>query len=80
MDRVKAAVVPFGGRHEIVEHTSKFGFTFGIEGVRAIGRGLSIVMPVRVTRLGGELPAHWQHGFDVQAGVGISMRVLRRVE
>jgi glyoxylase-like metal-dependent hydrolase (beta-lactamase superfamily II) len=79
MDRVQGRLSPAGGRHEIAAHNSRTGFSAGIELLQRIGR-LRLVLPVRVTHFGGDLPAYWPSQFDFNVGAGISVPVRLRLE
>jgi hypothetical protein len=76
------AVAPAGGgRRPIASRTSKFGFTGGTEMTVPIGYRFALVLPVRVT---WNSPPHRDDDIgvgstDVQAGVGLSMRLSTHV-
>jgi glyoxylase-like metal-dependent hydrolase (beta-lactamase superfamily II) len=79
MNRVQGLLVPAGGRHAIAVRTSKLGVTLGADAAWTVRPGLSLVVPVRVTRIQGQLPQYWPSRFDVHGGLGVRVRLLRRV-
>jgi hypothetical protein len=79
MDRVQEAVIPVGGRHVIAARDSKSGVTFGADVERVIGGGISLVVPIRITQVIGQLPQYWTTSTDVHAGIGVSVRVFRHI-
>lgn len=79
LSHITGVLTPVGGYHPIEERTTRTGLTFGVDLVRTTGGGFSIGLPIRLTRMNGERPQHWPSMFDVQAGVGISVQLMRRV-
>jgi glyoxylase-like metal-dependent hydrolase (beta-lactamase superfamily II) len=77
--RVRGVLRPVGGRHAIGEKTTRRGVTLGLDLAESFG-GLTFVVPLRVTRIQGSLPSYWPGRYDVHAGIGIRMRVFRRLE
>jgi hypothetical protein len=80
MNRVQGVLVPAGGRHQVGAHASALGWSAGAELAEHVGRGISIVLPIRVTRVSGPVHEFWPGRLDVQGGVGLSVRLWRRVE
>jgi glyoxylase-like metal-dependent hydrolase (beta-lactamase superfamily II) len=76
---VAGAVVPVGGFHTIEKQYSRNGFTVGVDLRHRLGAGLTLVAPVRVTRLTGPSPPYWPRNTDIQMGIGIGMQVFRLV-
>jgi hypothetical protein len=79
MDRVAGRVAPIGGRHAIAESASRISYTAGIDLSQRMG-ALRLVFPLRVTYVTGELPAYWPSRYDAQAGIGIAIPLVRRLE
>lgn len=79
MDRVAGRLVPVGGRHSIAARDVRTSFAAGADLSLRLGR-LNLVVPVRVTRIGGDLPAYWPSRFDLHAGAGFSLPFFRRLE
>ena len=77
---VRGVLRPIGGRHAIAETAARTGITVGLDMADATWGRVSVVVPLRVTRFQGSLPAYWPSRWDVHGGVGIRVRVLRRLE
>lgn len=76
---VRGAVPPVGGRQPLADRRWKFGLTFGADMVSRIGSTASLIAPVRVTRAFASEGVRPSGPLDIQAGIGLSVRVLRRV-
>ena len=78
-NRVKVSFVPLGGRHDIGSRRVVNGYTVGGDIIWSVASGLSVVMPVRLTkRLDG--PSDFAPGpLDVHAGVGLRWNAFRRI-
>jgi hypothetical protein len=79
LNHVTGVLTPVGGYHQIEGRVRRFGLTAGIDLAKTSTRGLSIMVPIRVTRMSGERPDYWPAMFDIQAGVGISVPVMHRI-
>jgi hypothetical protein len=79
LSHVTGVLVPIGGYHSIEDRATRIGLTLGVDLVRTTNRGFSISAPIRVTRISGEQPAYWPATVDVQAGIGVSIPVVRRI-
>jgi glyoxylase-like metal-dependent hydrolase (beta-lactamase superfamily II) len=79
LSHVTGVLTPIGGYHLISDRTTRSGLTVGVDLLATTGRGFSISAPVRLTRINGKRPEHWPAMFDVQAGIGISVPVMRHV-
>jgi cyclase len=77
---VRGVLRPIGGRHVIAETTARTAITVGLDIAEVAWGGLSFVVPLRVTRVHGSLPVDSPSRYDVQGGVGIRVRLLRRLE
>ena len=77
---VRGVLRPVGGRHAIADTAARTGITVGLDIAETAWGGLSFVFPLRVTRVHGSLPVDWPGRYDVQGGVGIRVRLLRRLE
>jgi hypothetical protein len=77
--RVKQALAPIGGRHPFSERRTAIAFTTGANFIVPVTRVISVVVPVRMTALVSAPPARSAGRFDVQAGVGFSVRTTQRV-
>jgi glyoxylase-like metal-dependent hydrolase (beta-lactamase superfamily II) len=80
MDVVKQGVSPAGGPHPLAFKTSGGGFTTGVDLDSAVGRSLSVVMPVRLTSRTRNRAADWLGNLDLHAGIGIGIRLFQRVQ
>jgi glyoxylase-like metal-dependent hydrolase (beta-lactamase superfamily II) len=78
-NRVQGVLVPTGGRHLLEARANRYGVSGGVDLSQHIGRGVRVVLPLRLTRAFGDGHEYWPDRVDVQAGVGISVRVLRSV-
>ena len=79
LSHVVGVLTPVGGYHQIESRQTRTGVTVGVDLVKTRSRGFSIIAPVRLTRLIGERPEYWPSTFDVQAGIGISVPIIRRI-
>ena len=79
MNDLRGVLIPFGGRHEVNSADSNTGLTGGLNITRTVRDGFALTVPIRVTQMIGDLPNYWPSRFDVQIGVGVNVRVLRRV-
>lgn len=77
MNHIAGLVVPVGGFHAIQDRREKLGVTLGSDLRHALGRRVSLVLPVRFNQISGPEPAYW-NTFDLQMGVGISVHAVRR--
>ena len=73
-------LIPEGGWHAISEQNRKYGVTLGVDLRQRVGGGLTIVLPIRATRLSGTSPRYWPGQMDVQIGAGLAMQVIRRAD
>lgn len=80
MNQVIGVQLPIGGRHDITGDESSAGLTGGVDVLIRAGEKLRLVAPIRVTRIMESLPANWPSAVDVQVGLGIGVRVFRRVD
>ena len=72
------AYPPSGGIHAIAVRESSRGITAGADVVASMGRRLSVVVPVRVTRA-WRRPTSPIGATDVHVGVGVALTLVRRV-
>lgn len=79
VSHVPGVQIPVGGYHVIGGRDARLGVTAGIDLIKTTRRGFSIGAPIRITRMGGARPAQWPSMFDVQAGVGVSVPLVRRL-
>ncbi len=79
LDRVDGRLIPAGGRHDISRHADRIAYTAGIDLSQRIG-ALRLVFPLRVTYASGELPPYWPSSYDAQAGVGLAIPLMRRLQ
>jgi len=79
LSHVTGVLTPIGGYHLITDRTTRTGLTVGVDLLATTGGGFSISVPIRLTRINGKRPEHWPAMFDVQAGIGISVPVMRHV-
>ena len=80
VDHVKGKLLPAGGNHPIDERNFRIGATVGFDLERTLSRGVTIRVPVRVTRtLPGKVSAYLDSTFDVQAGIDVTLRLFHRV-
>jgi glyoxylase-like metal-dependent hydrolase (beta-lactamase superfamily II) len=77
--REKGAVAPLGGRHPLGGRGQRFGVTAGVDLTRALGSRVSLVVPLRFTRMFGDESATWPGTMTLSAGGGLSWRLARRV-
>lgn len=79
--RVKQAVAPLGGRHPFSETQTVSAITAGINLIAPFSRAVSLYVPVRATWLSEQSSASSRRPdrFDVQVGVGFSIRISQRV-
>jgi glyoxylase-like metal-dependent hydrolase (beta-lactamase superfamily II) len=79
-DRVKAVQPPRGGSHPIEQRTYARGLTFGGDLEHAVGRFMTIRVPVRITKAFSQPPDRYlESTFDVQAGIDVTFRLSSRV-
>ena len=78
---IARAVAPVGGRRPVASRDHQYGVTVGADMTVPIGRKIALLVPLRLTR-----NATWfdRNGigvepYDVQVGVGLTMRVSSRV-
>ncbi len=80
LDRVKGSLLPTGGIHPIDQRSFRLGATVGLDLERALGRGVTIRLPVRITRmLPGKAAAYTDSTLDLQAGIELTFRLFHRV-
>lgn len=77
--RAKGAVAPLGGRHPLARQGQRLGITAGIDLTRALGSRVSLVVPLRVTKVLGDESDTWPGTMALSAGGGLSLRLARRV-
>ena len=80
MNYVPGVLIPEGGWHAIAEQNRKTGVTLGVDLRQRLGGGLTIVLPIRATRLSGRPPRYWPGQMDVQIGAGLALQVIRRAD
>jgi hypothetical protein len=78
LDRVKEGLAPFAGRHPIESRDTRYGVTGGVDIV--VGRRLGIVLPLRFNYAFDDATTAWPSRMDVQAGVGITLRLYRTID
>jgi len=77
---IRGRLLPIGGRHQIHERDTRLGLTGGVELRAPLAEKISIVIPVRFTCLSlSAPPEYWPSRLDVTAGIGVNVRVRRRV-
>jgi glyoxylase-like metal-dependent hydrolase (beta-lactamase superfamily II) len=79
LNRVQGRLIPVGGRHAVRSNEKRNGWTGGLELSKRLG-ALRLVIPVRATVINGTLPPYWPSRFDVSAGAGIAIPIVRRIE
>ena len=80
VDLRQGVIAPVGGRHEIRAQASRAGFTTGIDLRVPFGSRVALVLPLRATYIGPDpLPGYWPGHVDANGGVGLSVRLMRRV-
>ena len=77
--RVKGALAPTGGRHPFAVQTRATGLIGGVDLSLPVTRTFGLVVPLRVTRVLTLPLTTWPGKLDVQAGIGMSVRVMQRV-
>ena len=77
--RVKQAVAPFGGRHQISEREIVVAPTVGVNLVLPLSRAISVIVPIRATVIAHQSAARWPGRIDAHAGLGFSVRMTQRV-
>lgn len=79
--RVKQAVAPVGGRHPFSETKTVPAITSGVNLIAPLSGAVSLYVPVRATWLANQpsTSSRRPHRFDVQAGIGFSVRIKQRV-
>ena len=80
MSVARGTLAPVGGRRPLEVRDRRWGVTLGLDATLGGGGAVSVVLPVRVTR--HATPRGLAIGvdpYDVQAGIGLSMRMSARV-
>jgi glyoxylase-like metal-dependent hydrolase (beta-lactamase superfamily II) len=75
----RGLLAPTGGFHPITQSTTKLGVTGGVDIAWTTPGGFGLVLPVRVTKIRGKRPEYWPAMVDVQAGIGVSVPIVRHV-
>jgi len=79
MYRITARLAPEGGRHQISRSESRLAYTAGFDLSQRMGP-LRLVFPLRITYTTGELPDYWPGAYDAQAGIGLAIPLIRRLQ
>jgi len=77
LERIKEALPPLGGRHEIASRASTFGYTVGAELVLSVSGRWSLRTPARFT-IAEDDELHPGRS-DLRIGVGLAYHLTRRV-
>ena len=76
---VRGRLVPVGGRHAIHERDFRIGVTGGLEVRAPFGGRTALVVPIRVLYFPSDVPDYWPSRLEVNAGLGMTIRVRRSV-
>lgn len=76
--RIKGALPPLAGRHQLDSHRTRWGYTGGLDLV--IGRNFGIVVPLRFNYAKQDPSGTFPHRMDAQAGVALTLRLFRSIE
>jgi len=78
LTHVTGVLTPVGGYHDLAGQETKLGLTAGVDLVKTTNTGFSFRIPLRATFVSGA-PDYWPSRFDLQAGIGLSVPVVRRL-
>lgn len=79
-DRVPNRLAPIGGRHAFADRRSSAGLVGGLDFGRSLGRGISVVLPLRMTYTFAGSADRWPQQLEMRAGAGLRLTLYNRVQ
>ena len=77
--RKREGLAPAGGRRPVVQRSSAFGVTVGMDLLLPISNHVGLVLPLRATMIDSPPQELWPGKFDAQAGAGLRFNLHRSV-